>query len=422
MILGRVWSAGCTLLMLKIGADNLRDEAAFGRFTFYLALFSWLDSIVNLGTAEVAVQRTANDPHAIHGVLAAARRIRFRMGALAAVVVSTSAFVLGEPGAGFVALATLYPLTHALEVETTVFKNQIAWGVPVVVRSFASGLSLAFVWFLARQGYDQPALYLVGVAAGSAIGNLLFHVTARRHLPRASGPVVPAQGIFAASWPLGLSSVCAMSYYYIDNVYIRALRSEAELGPYNVAVRVMSLLIMVAQYSSLSALPWLARRHAAGQLHRALWRLAPPLFALAGLGAGLLLPWTEPLLDLFQPGFGAAAGDSMRWLLGGMASIYAGSILLCAVIATGNNKAKLRIQACGLAFNLVANVWAVPAMGITGAGMTTCMTEALVAVGAAIALVKSGVPRFAHGRWLLWLGGPLMLGLGAWLSSLLPLS
>jgi O-antigen/teichoic acid export membrane protein len=116
------------------------------------------------------------------------------------------------------------------------------------------------------------------------------------------------------------------------------------------------------------------------------------------------------------------AGDSLRWLLGGMASIYVGSILLNAVIATGNNQAKLRIQATGLVFNLVANCWAVPALGITGAGMTTCMTEALVAIGAGFALVKSGVPLFARGRWLLWLGGPLMLGLGAWLSSLLPLS
>jgi O-antigen/teichoic acid export membrane protein len=408
--------------MLKVGADHLPDKASFGAFTFYLALFSWLDSIVNLGTAEVAVQRTANDPHAIHGVLASARRIRLLMGGLALILVSGAALLFGEPGAGWVALATLYPLTHALELETTVFKNRIAWGMPMVVRMLAASSSLLFVWLLARAECDQPALYLVGVAAGSTLGNVLLHLSARRHLPPRTEPVVPAQGIFAASWPLGLSSVCAMSYYYVDNVYIRVLRSEEELGPYNVAVRVMSLLIMVAQYSSLSALPWLARRHAAGELHRALWRLAPPLFALAGFGAGLLMPWTEAILDLFQPGFGAMAGDSLRWLLGGIAAIYAGSILLNAVIASGNNKAKLGIQACGLAFNLVANCWAVPAMGITGAGMTTCMTEALVAAGAAIALVRSGVPLFAHGRWVLWLGGPLLLGIGAWLSSLLPLS
>jgi O-antigen/teichoic acid export membrane protein len=420
LIAGRVWSALCTLAILKLGADHL-SPAAFGTFTFYLALFSWLDSVVNLGTAEVAVQRTADDPGALLGVLAAARRIRLRMGLISLALVAAVAFLAREPGAGWIALAALYPITHTLELSTTVFKNRIAWGLPVAVRALATTLSLLGVWTAARQGVDQPALYLVAVAAGSTVGNLLLYLTARPHLPRPIGPVEPASGIFSAAWPLGMSSICAMGYYYVDNVYIRVFRGEEELGPYNVAVRVMSLLIMVAQYASLSALPWLRRRHARGDMHRAIVRIGPVLFALAGLGAGAVWPWTDELLERFREGFGFA-GPSLRWLLCGMASIYAGSILLTAVVAAGLGKAKLRIQACGLVFNLLANAWAVPRMGIEGAGLTTFLTEALVAVGAGIALQKRGVPVFARGRWLLWAGGPALFALAAWLSAQLPLS
>ena len=54
--------------------------AAFGRFTFYLAVFAWLDALANLGTGPVAVQRTAGRPERIAPVLAAARRISVRAG------------------------------------------------------------------------------------------------------------------------------------------------------------------------------------------------------------------------------------------------------------------------------------------------------------------------------------------------------
>jgi O-antigen/teichoic acid export membrane protein len=416
---GRIWSAVCTFAILKLGADAL-TPADFGRFTFYLGLFSWLDSLVNLGTGEVAVQRTATAPGEVLSVLASARRIRFRMGLAGVLLVGGGALLAGERGAGWILLATLYPVTHVLELSTTVFKNRIAWGTPVAVRALASTTSLACVASLAQTGNAQPALYLLAVAIGSTLGNVLLHLASRRHLPRAEGPIVPATGIFAAAWPLGLSSICAMTYFYVDNVFVRVFRGEEELGPYNVAVRVMSVLIMVAQYSTLSALPWLARRHAEGRLGDAILKIGPPLFALAGLGAGLLMPWTEKILELVQPGF-AIAGPALRWLLGAMAAIYAGSLLLTAVVAEGNNRAKLKIQFGGLVLNILANLWAIPNYGITGAGATTFATELFVALGAAVTLSRSGHALFRQGRWALWLGGPTLFLLAAWCSSLLPL-
>jgi O-antigen/teichoic acid export membrane protein len=425
-MLGRLWSAACTLVILRLAAGSL-SAADFGRFTFYLNLFAWLDSFVNLGTGEVAVQRTANHPEAVPSVLKAARRVRLATGAIGVAIVGGGAILLGERGSGWILLAACYPVSHVLELSTTVFKNRISWGMPVAVRWVAATASLTCVFLLARSDSDQPALFLLAVACGSTLGNVLLHVFARPHLPRPHGHVEPASGIFSAAWPLGLSSMCAMAYFYVDNVFVRAIAGEEALGPYNVAVRVMSILIMVAQYTTLSALPWLARRHAQGQLADAILRIGPGLFALAGFGAGLLWPWTERILALFEPAERSAgppfaiAGTSLRWLLCAMTSIYAGSLLLTAVVAMGNNRAKLWVQSSGLALNVVANFWAVPAYGITGAGMTTFATEFFVAIAAGIALTRSGIPVFRGGRWALWLGGPAAFALAAWISSGLPI-
>ena len=418
-VLGRFWGAACTFAILYLASGAL-GSTGFGRFTFYLALFAWLDALANLGTGAVAVQRTAGRPEEVLPVLAAARRIRLRAGLFGVALVAAFAFGNREPDAVWIVVAALYPVTHVLELSATVFRNRIAWGVPVSMRALASTASLSFVTLLWWRGGDRPALYLVGVALGSTLANVLLHLKSLPHLPRAAGPVVPARGVLRAALPLGLAGICAQTYFSIDNLFVREMLGDEPLGPYNVAVRAMSWLIMVAQYSTLTALPWLTERMRAGDLDRAINRIGAPLLALACVGCGLLLPWTGPLLELFRPGFGVA-GASLRWLLLAALAIYIGALLLSALTALGATRAMLWISVAGLLFNVLANSWAVPRLGITGAGLTTFGTELLVAALALAALASRGVrPLRAAGAWR-WLLAPVALLISLGLSSMLPL-
>ncbi len=415
-VLGRFFGAACTLGILYLTSRSLAP-AAFGRFTFYLAIFAWLDSLAGLGTGPVAVQRTAGHPERVAPVLAAGRRIRLAAASVGVLLVGGGALLAREPNAGWIALATLYPLTHALELSITPFRNRISWGIPVLIRAASHAISLALVVWTDRLGGHEPALYLVAVALGSTAGNVLMHLAARRHLPRPEHPVVPAPGVFRAALPLGLSAMCAQTYFYVDNLFVRAMVGEEALGHYNVAVRFMSWTIMLAQYVTYTALPWLTQRHAAGALGPALGRLGPPLLALAGLACGLLVPWTSPLLEIFREGFGAA-GPSLCWLFAATVAIYAGAMFATAVVATGNMVAMLWIAAAGVVLNALGNALAVPAMGIEGAGLVTFLTEVFVALASLAVLLRAGIRPGPAWRWL---GGPLLFGLGAWLSYQLPL-
>jgi O-antigen/teichoic acid export membrane protein len=218
-----------------------------------------------------------------------------------------------EPGAPWILLASLYPVTHVFELSSTVFRNKIAWGVPVLVRAAASTLSLAFVLLLVARGDEEPAHYLCAVALGSTLGNGLLHLASRKHLPREKAADAPVLEILRAAIPLGLAVLFQQAYFWADNVFVRAICGAQPLGGYNVGVRVMSMSIMVAIFASQAALPWLAREHAAGRLTEAVAKLSQPLFALAGLGAGLLGPWAERILGIFGKGY-ESAGPSLRWL------------------------------------------------------------------------------------------------------------
>jgi O-antigen/teichoic acid export membrane protein len=417
--LGRAWSAACTLTVLYLTADAL-TLSGFGRFTFYLAVFAWLDSLANMGTGQVAVQWTAAARERTADVLATARRVRVGAGALGVLLVAASALAFDEPDAGWIVLAALYPVTHALELSTTVFHNRIAWGVPVAVRATASGLSLAGVALLAWRDETRPALYLVAVAAGSTVGNLLLHAAARGLLARDRGerphPVALAPFLRAAL-PLGLAGLCAQTYFYVDNLFVRAWCGEEELGRYNLAVRFLSALIMLAQYASLSALPWFTRAHARGELGAALSRLAAPSFVLACFAVGTVWSLGDALLHLFGPQFAGAEG-ALRWLLAAVLAIHLGALALTAVVATGSVRAPLGIAAIGLLLNMLLNTLWVPRYGIDGAAAATFATEAWVAAGALSALRASrvGIARvFLSPRWLL---APVALGVGLALGGL----
>ena len=421
LVVGRLYGSACTFATLWITARRALSQEGFGRFTFYLAVFAVLDSLADFGTGQVAVQRTAAEEAAIPRILAATRRIRLATGSFGVLLVGGGVLLWREPGAAWILLASLYPVTHVFELSSTVFRNRIAWGIPVAMRAAASTMSLTFVLALVGFGDADPSHYLCAVALGSTIANGMLHLAARKHLPRERAADVPISEVLATALPLGLAALFQQAYFWADNVFVRAICGAQPLGGYNVGVRVMSMSIMVALFASQAALPWLAREHAAGRLAEAVKKLSQPLFALAGLGAGLLGPWAERILSIFGKDY-SSAGESLRWLFGATAVIYAGSGLMTALVSAGKTRSILAIAATGLAVNLAANTVLVPAKGIVGAGIATLLTEATVTLGATIALARMGVRPFSGSRKLWWFAGPALFAIGAWVSSLLEMA
>ncbi len=415
---GRVFAAACTFAALALLARHL-EPGAFGRYTFYLAVFALLDALTDFGTGAAAVQRSSTTPDAMGPVLRAARRLRRRMATVGALAVGGALVFLDEPDWPFVLAATAYQFTHGLELSATVYKNAVRWRVPVLARCLAAAARLLFVVLLLEFGVTSAGIHILATALGSSIANVVLHLVARRHLPPVVAPDRDvALDLWRIAWPLGLAAVCQQGYFYLDNLFIRAFLGEAELGRYNAAVRLMSFLLLGAQYASLAALPWLTRRRAAGD-NGAAARLAVPLFAVASLALGALLPFGGSLLAL---GFGEpfrAAGAALAWLLGAVAVVHVGAVLMTAAVSFGATRSVLAIAVAALALNAALNAIWVPRFGIAGAGAATFATELVVTLGAGLALRRHGADLFAESPWR-WILGPVAFALGAALAGLIP--
>jgi O-antigen/teichoic acid export membrane protein len=414
-VLGRVAGSVATFLSLLILARALSGEE-FGRFTFYLAVFGLLDALTDFGTGSVAVRRTAGDRWALIPVLRAARRLRLVLAGLGLGLTWALVLWFKEPGAAWIVAAALYPATHAWELSATIFKNQISWRVPTLVRSTAALLRLMAIAILAAAGVLTAAPFLFASALVSAGANAVLHWVARPHLPRPNQALRTASGIFRESWPLGVGMVCQQGYFYLDNLFVRAWLGAGALGHYNAAMRLLSAAIILALYAASSALPWLSERARANDVSAAAANLAQPLLLLAAGSCGLLAPWSSDILELC---FGAefkAASAALMWLFAAIATIHAGAVLLNALVASGRSQRVLWISLGALALNALLNALFVPRFGLAGAAATTLATEAAVALGAGFALAGPGPSPFAV-RPLRWLAAPLvfvLLGALSW--------
>lgn len=406
-VFGRVFGAAATFTTLAVLARHLTG-AEFGRYTFYIAVFMLLDALADFGTGAMAVQRTATRPGELAATLKTARRIRLAAASLGFLVLGGGALIANEPGGVWIWLAALYPLTHALELSTVPFKNKIDWRLPVKARLFASALRLSLVLGLWQLGVTGAGPFVFATALGSSTANFLIHFAARhelRALPHRDAPPIPWRPFLCLAAPLGLAGLAQQAYFYIDNLFVRHLSGEVELGHYNAGVRLLSFGIMIAQYASLAALPWFARRHAEGQLGPAVARLGQPLFFGAACLSGLVIPHASGLLAFIFGAPFASAGPSMAWLFGAMAVIYFGALHLTAVVASGRTAVVSAITFCALAMNIAGNAYLVPRLGIEGAAIATVATESLVAILAAIALARAGAATLGHAP-LRWLAAP----------------
>lgn len=390
LVAGRIYAALCALTSTWILAQAL-ELADLGRFAFYVAVIALLKSFGDFGTGQLLVQRTAHDEASIPLELSAARRIRAVMSLAGALLVSLYFWASGEADPMWLCLAALHPLTYLLELTSTVYKNRVAWAVPVAARTCASTMVLFTVWSLAKGGCVRPAVFLAAQVGCHLVANIGLHLAARKHLTPHPGGSAPWRPLLLAAIPLGTAAFCQQAYHHADNFLITRMLTAEDLGLYSIAFRFLSVGIMVALFATTAALPLLSRAHRKGELAAMHARYLRPLTLSAGIACGLAYAWCDEVLSLFGPEFPKAV-DPMHWMLISCVAIHFGAVNMTSLVACGRTKAVLRIALSGLLLDVGLNLWLLPRIGIEGAGLARAATELFVAGAARLALTRCDVP------------------------------
>jgi O-antigen/teichoic acid export membrane protein len=357
-------------------------EHEFGGYTVAVAFASILGILVEFGTGGYLVREVAQRPHRLGPTIGLVLLLRVGLG-IATVVIAfslppvlgyehstslaiglfTAAAALRALGATF--LAGLQAVERLADVAA-VQAQQALVGAAVIAAVIALGGDLIAVsWAaVAVAAVTVPWSWRRLHAAGHA------HVELRRHLMRNALPAIA-----------GFSSVLLLStgITYVDSLLVQAFEGEGATGLYGAAYRVLLALYFVPMVYS-TALMRSMSRLAAEDRYTLTWLYSRVVchLTVAALPIALFgLVGSRPLLELLYGKPYGAADSALALLLASVVFTFPAWIASTTAYAVGAEHRIVAIVAASLAFNVAANLVAIPTWGIEGAAAVNLATEGM---------------------------------------------
>jgi O-antigen/teichoic acid export membrane protein len=384
--------------------------ALFGSIAFATAILLYLTQLADAGVELVGVPLVARSRDRLDDVVGPvfAARIWLAVG-LTIVTIAVSLILLPQPDAILLAgYALTLPLAAASARWVHLGLERTGWiGVS---RTLGEALTLLLVLVLVRDasriGYVPFATF-----AGQALLTLLLILGLRRMGYRT--PVRfdwdEARPTFDRARHLVAFTILGLVLFNFDLVFIRIVRGRAEAGLYSAAYTLVAFGANLIVAFAHTVMPVLARLdNDLAERSRVFQRSVFQAFSLAlpaGVGAALIAD--QILKTVFGDQFvgGVMAMRILAWYLP-LAAIR--EMPVVALIAAGQEKALLRVNALTALSNVILVVALVPAYGLVGAAIATAATELVRLWLAARAAGRAGYPSIdARQLWL-----PIVASLG----------
>jgi O-antigen/teichoic acid export membrane protein len=185
-------------------------------------------------------------------------------------------------------------------------------------------------------------------------------------------PLLPRAGA------LVLSALLGIVIYNADFIFLRVFHGAAEVGYYNAAYTLVTFFLNVGTAYSLSLLPSLTRLRTVRQEQHRLYDTAMAhVFAASlpiALGGALL---AGPIVALLFGPVYAPASWPFQVLIWCIPLCLLRDVPLMALQAAGREGSILRITGVAALLNLGLNAALIPRWGITGAAVSTLVTEGM---------------------------------------------
>ncbi len=353
----------------------------FGRWSFAAIFASYFSLLASLGVDSISSRHVARDPSRINDLVSQVVTLRFIGSALGLLAVGLVTWMLPKPvEIKWLILLCYVPLALGFWNLMWVFVGQERLELVAVSQLLEQLVNAGVILLLVRSSADVlfvPVAGTLGVVAGAAC---LLAIYVRRHGGgRGTFNGSQALALVRETLPFGLSQVLGQMYFNFDSVLLSFLRTDAEVGWYNAAYKLVLVIIGFRFTIIYSLNPTFARLFAQSpdELRR-LARRVLQLTALAGLpiGVGGMLLSDAIIRMVFGAEYAPAATALQVLVWSSVASLInlVGAVLLSAA---GRWKTMLKLTAIIVAVNVAANLVLIPRLGIVGAAWATVLADAV---------------------------------------------
>lgn len=376
-------------LALTMGAWVARylGPAHFGELSYAITLIAFFQGISNLGADGIAVRDIARSPEKAPLILGTLIRLRLVCGLVCWALASALVYILRPDDLTALALVALIGASLVFQCAETVdlwFQSQHRNKNTVKAKLSAYLIANCFRIILL---ISEAPLWTFAMAATIDVAALATSLAvAYRRMPTCTGWQINnrfAYSLLRESWPFMVSGLAVLLYMRIDQIMIRHLLGEVQLGIYAAAMPVSQVWQVVPVTAAVALAPFITRKKAEGQgpytIALAQAFRVTAFFSLAvAAGTTLVAPWIIAILygDVFvdtAPVLAIHVWSNIFIALGVIQGLW--------LVNEGLGRLTLYRTVLGAGICIVGNWYAIPRYGLVGAAWVNVVSQFVAAVG-----------------------------------------
>lgn len=375
-------------LFVGIWVARFLGPEQFGIFSYVLAFTAICGGIAKLGLDRIMVREFVNHPEKCEIYLATAFWLKVMgalmvMGLMAAIVPFTNS---DRQSIQFIFIIAAGLVFQSFEVVEFYFQSQVMAKVVSICKAVQLSLSSVLKIYLVIT--QSELLYFVLVAAFDTLSLAMSYFIA--YLLRKDYRTIYkhfdlsiAKRLLNDSWPLIFTGIVVSIYMRIDQVMIKEMLGEYEIGIYSAAVRLSESIYFIPVLISASIFPAIlnSKKYSEELYKQRLQRLYAVMVWMAITLALLITILSDWLVLLL---FGQPYQESGQILI-----IHVWSAVFVFLgVSFGNfllaeNLAKIDFQRTfvGAVCNVLLNIWLIPIYGASGAAIATLLAQCVANFG-----------------------------------------
>ena len=241
----------------------------------------------------------------------------------------------------------------------------------VVGLVMSSGVRMAAVLLHA----DLLAFFVITLFDQALLATLYLFIGKRRELPAffSCFSIVRAKELFHSSWPLIFTALAITLYMKIDQIMIKSMLGEREVGIYSAAVKIYEAWIMIPFMITVSLIPAIVKAKSLGETvyQQRLVYLFRFIFWSSVIAAAIVITFSNwIILHSFGPAYQKASSvQAIVMFTAAWAALGSGSARYLVIEGMEKKIAVRTISA--VVVNGLLNLALIPRMGIQGAAIAT---------------------------------------------------
>lgn len=365
----------------------------FGDYSTILAFFAFFGSIADLGLYAITAREISRPDADEKKILGNAFSLRLISSLVVFALTPLLIFFLPyshDVKLGILIAAASFVFSSTYMVLNGVFQKNLAMDRVSAAEVLGKVIQVAIIVLAVRNNLGFTTIVL------SVLASMIFNFAVILFLVNKYVPL-KLQFDFAywkhflkESAPLGISAIVVFIYFKIDTILLSVLRTNAEVGIYNAAYKVIENISYFPAMIVGLVFPLFSRHIFSDKKHftyLADETIKVFMILVVPLVIGTLF-LSDDVIHLIGGNAFAQASNTLRILIFALAFIFFGSLFNNILIAGNHQKKMLWIFAACAIFNVSANLIFIPLFSYTASAIISALTEFFVAAAALALTVK----------------------------------